>query len=101
LTLKPCIQCGEPSEQSRCHDHRPKAAAQPSAHQRGYDYRWTQLSKRARRMQDFCTDCGSTDDLTVDHSPEAWAAKAAGKTIKLSMLQVLCRSCNSRKGAAR
>jgi 5-methylcytosine-specific restriction endonuclease McrA len=52
-------------------------------------------------MQDFCTDCGSTDDLTVDHSPEAWAAKAAGKTIKLSMLQVLCRSCNSRKGAAR
>lgn len=49
-----------------------------------------QLSRRARRLQPFCTDCGSTDELQLDHmahlgarrgreggpaqgTPEAWS----------------------------
>jgi len=34
----------------------------PSARELGYDAQWDRLSKRARRMQPFCIDCGSTED---------------------------------------
>jgi 5-methylcytosine-specific restriction endonuclease McrA len=68
---------------------------------KGYDTSWDRLSRKARKMQPWCSHCGAVDDLTTDHSPEAWAAKAAGKRITLNMLTVLCRPCNSAKGAAR
>ncbi len=99
MTMRPCLTCGEPSTGPRCDEHTtdPKA----SSRARGYTTSWDKLSKRARRLQPFCSNCGSTEDLQADHSPAAWAAKAAGKPIKLPMLDVLCRSCNSRKGAAR
>ena len=101
MTLKPCLVCGQPSDRTRCPEHQPKPAAQPSAHQRGYTTRWTQLSKKARKLQPWCTDCGATEDLQTNHSPEAWQRKAAGKPIKLSMLSVVRGPCNRRRGAAR
>jgi hypothetical protein len=100
VTLKPCVACGEPSAKSRCPDHRPKDH-QPPREARGYNRAWQQLSRRARRLQPFCTDCGSTDDLQGDHSPEAWERKAAGKTIRLTDIDVVCGPCNRRRGAAR
>jgi hypothetical protein len=63
--------------------------------------RWRQLSKRARRAQSFCADCGSLEDLQADHSPEAWARKAAGLPIRLQDIDVVCSECNRRRGAAR
>lgn len=100
MTLAPCLDCGEPSDRNRCPQHRP-SDDKPSASARGYDYTWTQLSARARRLQPFCTDCHTTDDLTTDHSPEAWKRKAAGKTIRLRDVAVVCRSCNAKRGRAR
>lgn len=73
----------------------------PTHTRRGYNAAWERLSRRARRLQRFCSDCGATEDLTVDHSPEAWARQARGLSIRLCDVQILCRSCNSRKGAAR
>lgn len=64
-------------------------------------YRFRRIVRRARRLQRFCTDCGATEDLTVDHSEEAWRRRARGLSIRLCDVQILCRSCNSRKGAAR
>ena len=54
-----------------------------------------------RRLQPFCSDCGSTEGLECDHSPEAWARKAAGKPIRLQDVDVVCGECNRRRGAAR
>lgn len=97
MTMTPCLDCGEPTDTSRCPEHTIKGTAT----QRGYDAAWDRLSKRARRLQPFCTDCGATEGLQCDHLPEAWAAKAAGKPIKLTMVDVVCGPCNIARGAAR
>jgi 5-methylcytosine-specific restriction protein A len=99
MTLTACLDCGEPSDGPRCAEHTTDTKA-PAA-DRGYDAAWTRLSKRARRLQPFCSDCGSTEDLQCDHTPEAWARKAAGLAIRLQDVQVLCGSCNRAAGAAR
>ena len=82
MTWTPCMTCGEPSEATYCPEHT-RHSWKPSAAARGYDWRWLQLSRRARRLQPFCSDCGATDDLTADHSPEAWRRKEAGLVIRL------------------
>ena len=71
MTLQPCVDCGELSERNRCQTHRPAHAPKAPGKQRGYDWPWIQLSRRARRIQPFCSMCGSTEDLTTDHSEEA------------------------------
>lgn len=42
-----------------------------------------------------CVECGATDDLTLDH---IWP-QALGGEHTVENLRVLCRSCNSSKGA--
>jgi hypothetical protein len=102
VTLKPCLRCGTPSPRSRCDEHRPKPAMpKASPRLRGYDASWTRLSKRARKLQPFCLDCGSTEDLQTDHSPQAWERKAAGRAIRLCDIAVRCGPCNRAAGAAR
>lgn len=100
MTLRPCVVCGEPSNKARCPEHRPKDR-KPPRQQRGYDAQWQQLSRRARRLQPFCADCGATEDLQADHSPEAWARKAAGLPIRLQDIDVCCGDCNRDRGTAR
>lgn len=100
--LKTCPGCGSPSFTTWCIECRPpRQPKNTSPRAAGYDAAWDRLSKRARAIQPWCSDCGSPYDLTADHSPEAWARKAAGKTIRLQDVDVLCRSCNSERGAAR
>lgn len=107
MTLAPCLSCGEPVTGSRCrecqqqtertYDRKPKTAAST----RGYDWRWTQLSRRARRTQPWCSDCGREDNLTTDHTPQAWAAYLDGRPITLAMVDVVCNDCNNERGTAR
>lgn len=102
---RPCTVCGEPHHGAgRCPDcaraadaRRPRA----SATARGYNARWERLSAKARRLQPFCTDCGTREDLTCDHSPEAWDRIARGLAVRLRDVDVVCRGCNARRGAAR
>lgn len=47
------------------------------------------------RDGEYCQHCGVTRDLSVDHV----LAIANGGGNELNNLQLLCRSCNSRKGA--
>lgn len=100
--LRPCVDCGELSDAARCEAHRPaRVEHTETAAARGYDYQWRKLSQRARKAQPFCGVCGTTRDLTVDHTPEAWERKAAGLAVRLEDVAVLCRAHNSSAGAAR
>jgi 5-methylcytosine-specific restriction endonuclease McrA len=62
-----------------------------------------QADRRARQLRPQvydrdghrCQLCGATDDLCIDHVVPV----AMGGGDALSNLQVLCRTCNSRKGA--
>lgn len=97
--MRPCLTCGVPSAGPRCPEH--TTDRKPTAHRRGYDTAWQRLSAKARRLQPFCTDCGATEDLQADHSPQAWERKAAGKPIRLADIDVLCAPCNRARGPAR
>lgn len=106
--MKPCIGCGEPVAASRCDECQreiertyPSTRPSTSATERGYDWRWTQLSRRARRTQPWCTDCGTEDSLTADHSPEAWRRYEAGLPIRLRDVDVVCHPCNVARGSSR
>lgn len=106
----PCLDCGQLATGSRCTDcqerldslrapNLPRVRESPEA--RGYDSRWRRLSKRARRAQPFCSDCGSTRDLQADHTPEAWRRKSKRLAIRLQDIDVVCGACNRARGAAR
>jgi len=61
--------------------------------QRGYSNQWVTLSAKLRKAQPWCTYCGKTHDLTLDHI----VPLARGGTNAVTNLRVLCRSCNGRK----
>ena len=59
------------------------------------DYDQTGEASATITMESYCVHCSSSDDLAIDHI----IALARGGTNDLENLQLLCRSCNSRKGA--
>lgn len=103
--MKPCLEpgCGEPSTSSRCPEHHAKdrTSRRGSARARGYTTGWDKLSLRARFLQPWCEDCGTTENLTCDHKPSAWKRKAEGKAIRLEDVSVVCGPCNTRRGSSR
>ncbi|WP_366915986.1 HNH endonuclease [uncultured Nocardioides sp.] len=112
ILKKPCLSCGElfspPARGSaRCalclRD--PKTGGRGTKEQQGYTKEFQRLSRRAKKLQPFCLWCSTTgsnsNPLTTDHSPEAWMKQQRGEKLTLDDVQVLCRECNSRKGAAR
>lgn len=103
MTMRPCLVCGEPANESRCDEHKiiDRRLDKTSPRLRGYDTAWDKLSRRARRLQPFCSDCGAGEDLTTDHTPEAWRRKERGLKIRVTDVQVVCRSCNAKRGKAR
>lgn len=116
---RPCLECGELTTDSRCDECRRKrdrAQARETyktkgrrERQAGHDSAaWRRLSARARALQPFCTDCRRTVDdlepherLETDHLPSAWVKYENNKTILLSDVEVLCNTCNNRKGSSR
>lgn len=106
MSLKPCIQCGEPSSETRCIEHRIEHATAKDEHRgnrhaRGYTSAWDRLSIKARKLQPFCLDCGTTTSLTTDHLPSAWARIAEGKPLRLTDVEVVCNDCNAARGSSR
>lgn len=69
MTYQPCIECGELTERNRCARHqlptRPKTNTNHVAF--ANNTRWKNLSKRLRKQSPFCEQCGTPNDLTVDH----------------------------------
>lgn len=110
-----CADCGlvyeRESKSARCPECQPtrertarrivSESRRGTRRSRGYDQAWERLSKRARRLQPWCSDCGREDDLTTDHSPQAWERRERGLTIRLEDVDVVCSTCNGERGAAR
>lgn len=118
-----CADCGTPYEkiknESRCTDcstvptEHPRVSATRSLNKRmadplkyaprknGYTPAWDRLSKQARGLQPWCSDCGTPDDLTADHSTTAWHRYERGLPIRLQDIDVVCRTCNAERGPAR
>ena len=108
----PCMDCGTPCSGTRCgqcakndqrvtNRSRLRQSRKKAASARGYDHAWTKLSRRARERQPFCSDCGATEDLQADHSPEAWIRKAQGRVLRLRDIDVVCGPCNRARGCQR
>jgi len=92
---RPCLDCGAKiSSGSRCDNCTPEKAKTAD---RGYGSAWAKLSRAAIRAHPWCTDCGTRgsrgNPLTGDHL--RWPARS------LSDVEVVCRRCNSRRGARR
>jgi 5-methylcytosine-specific restriction endonuclease McrA len=71
------------------------AARKPPRRLRGYTEHWYRMVKLAIHEQPWCTTCGATTDLTGDHI----IPLSKGGTNVPSNIMVLCRRCNSSKGA--
>ncbi len=105
MTMRPCLSCGEPSEQTRCDECAPGAGrrrwpkASPRA--RGYDRRWDVLSARLRAVA-VCSGCGTRDDLQGHHLPGAWERARRGLPLRPGVdVDVLCGPCNRSAGPSR
>lgn len=59
------------------------------------DRRADLFSQLVERDGNKCRECGATSDVTVDHIQPL----SRGGSNDLANLQLLCRQCNSRKGA--
>ena len=99
-TARPCAEPGCPTivrGASRCalHQiHRPDHRSRPST-ARGYDSHWQRLVRIAVARSSYCAQCGTDTNLTGDHI----IPLSKGGTNTIENIHVLCRSCNSRKGA--
>lgn len=100
--LKSCLECGEISDQARCQAHRVARVEVRADHRADTTATaWKNLSIRARRIQPYCTGCGTEDQLQADHSPRAWARMQVGKPVRLCDVTVLCARCNSSAGSSK
>lgn len=104
--LRPCLgtpgdPCGLPSSRTRCPEHQSAIEAmRPSRRVRGhYDTRWLTLRDVAIRRHPWCEDCRTPGDeanpLTGDHR---LPLSRGGRNV-IGNVAVLCRRCNSAKGA--
>ena len=101
---RPCLDCGILADQHRCPTHlaiwqtkqeQYRSKTRPSTNKRGYDNAWRRIAKAAITARPWCEYCGAATNLTADHI----IPLARGGTSEATNVAVLCRTCNSRKGA--
>ncbi len=76
MTTRRCLHCGALVLSRRRCSCRKRAVL-------GYGSAWQRESRALRTAASRCADCGATVDLTVDHPTR----------------DVVCRRCNSKRGA--
>lgn len=106
MALKPCLDCGRLSPGSRCPTHtRDRDAATTRGKRERRPYTHGEQERRAQAVRDhvalygywcpgYLVEPHPAHDLTGDHP-----TPVAGGGREDQPLAVLCRRCNSRKGA--
>jgi 5-methylcytosine-specific restriction endonuclease McrA len=94
MPLYPCIECGKPSNGSRCEVHElPDHRRRP-----GYGHAWTKLSREIRKRNPWCVMCNRSGvPLHVDHI----TPRSLGGTDHPTNLRTLCGDCHRRFGKTR
>ena len=98
MIARPCISCGEPIATgtycTECTpvDHRVRHAI------RSNPSRWKKLSAKARKLQPWCSTCGTSGDLTADHIIPI--VERPDLAYVIENIDILCRPCNGRKAGA-
>lgn len=95
--MKPCTQCGTPTQQTRC----PQCTPPPRTPTRTiatntHDTRWKKLSLKLRKKQPFCIDCHTNQDLTADHILPIHTFPDLAYTEE--NIQIRCRRHNAQRG---
>lgn len=95
---KPCVRCGELTEQSRCQDCRNDTNKERATNGKrtAAGARWKRLSIRLRKLQPWCDHCGTSDDLTVDHIIPV--SERPDLEFKVENCRILCRPENAARG---
>jgi hypothetical protein len=106
MALKPCLDCGTLTAAARCTAcARPRERARTQAKRRRRPYTHAEQQRRAAAVTAWRTQHGNlcpgwqrpahhATDLTADHIDPVGAGGSED-----GALTVLCRSCNSRRGA--
>jgi len=97
---RPCLDCGTLVSSTRCRRCQTRRERQRgTTAQRGYHGGWDALSRRLTAEVGYCEQCGAQptpgNPLTVDHR----LPLSMGGSNDRGNLVVLCRRCNSSKGA--
>lgn len=96
MTLTVCLNCGTPSTGPRCTEHTIDTRTERTHIAWRNDARWKALSNRLRKAQPWCSQCHTTADLTTDHIIPVSAAPELAYAVENA--DVLCRSCNGKRG---
>lgn len=95
MPSRPCLTCGTLSAKSYCPEHQPKTKT-PDTHPRRMRSKSEYKTNRKRALiRDGyqCRQCGSEDNLTVDH----FIPLAKGGGNEIDNLWTLCKTCHDFK----
>ena len=100
---RPCLDCGVLIDKARrCRAYESQYQRQRgSPTRRGYDSAWVRVSERAREEQPWCTQCGRVGTRANPLGADHVVPLAHGGVSMADNVVVLCRECNSAKGARR
>jgi 5-methylcytosine-specific restriction protein A len=95
-----CLDCGTPctptrDARGRCRTCYLRGQRLRNAVRTHYTGHWPSIRRALLAAHPWCENCRAYEDLTVDHIIPV----AQGGSHARHNLQVLCRPCNSRKGA--
>lgn len=109
MIKRPCLDCGEPTDATRCTQCQPPKRPSYGTYRRPkgdktYGSAWRRLRKEAIRLQPFCTYAhlgGCEGGIELDHSPRAYDRANMGLAVRLEDCTVVCHRHNIKLGAAR
>ena len=101
--MRPCLDCGTAAKGTRCPTHQAKVQhAKDARRPTRRSHHETQRRRQQVQAQPWCSDCGTTTNLTAEHVVPVAQAVARGVPVEeaeAGPLTTLCVPCNSKRGA--